>query len=101
MKSDDPGNYHQDTTKPGEGNKIASTTNAPVEQVFIHECNAWIKLDLHPHIVYCHYVREIDGIPSIFSEWMDGGSLKEAPTSGAGRYLYWKCSQANADGATG
>jgi WD40 repeat protein/tRNA A-37 threonylcarbamoyl transferase component Bud32 len=57
--------------------------NEEQKQAFIHECNAWIKLDLHPHIVYCHYVREIDGIPSIFSEWMDGGSLKEAITSDA------------------
>ena len=42
---------------------------------FIHECDAWINLGLHPHIVSCHYVREIDGTPNIFAEWMDGGSL--------------------------
>jgi WD40 repeat protein len=56
--------------------------NEGQKKAFIDECDAWIKLDLHPHIVYCHYVREIDGIPSIFSEWMDGGSLKEAIKSG-------------------
>jgi WD40 repeat protein len=56
--------------------------NAAQKKAFIRECDAWIKLNLHPHIVYCHYVREIDGIPSIFSEWMDGGNLKEAITSG-------------------
>lgn len=44
---------------------------------FIHECEAWINLGLHPHIVSCYYVREIDGIPSIFAEWMEGGSLKD------------------------
>ncbi|MDR2401677.1 MAG: protein kinase [Deferribacteraceae bacterium] len=43
---------------------------------FTHECEAWIDLGLHPHIVSCYYVREIGGVPSIFSEWMDGGSLK-------------------------
>ena len=43
---------------------------------FVHECEAWINLELHQHIVSCYYVREIGGIPSIFSEWMDGGSLK-------------------------
>ena len=43
---------------------------------FVHECEAWINLGLHPHIVSCYYVRGIGGIPSIFSEWMDGGSLK-------------------------
>ena len=42
---------------------------------FIHECDSWIKLGLHPNIVSCYYVREIDGIPTIFSEWMERGSL--------------------------
>ena len=45
---------------------------------FARECEAWINLGLHPHIVSCYYVREIDNVPSIFSEWMDGGSLKNA-----------------------
>ncbi len=48
------------------------------KEAFIGECDHWIKLGLHPHIVSCYYVREIDGIPSIFAEWMDGGSLKGA-----------------------
>ncbi len=47
------------------------------KQMFINECEAWINLGLHPHIVSCYYVREIAGTPSIFSEWMDGGSLKD------------------------
>ena len=45
---------------------------------FIRECEAWINLGLHPNIVSCYYVREISGTPSIFSEWMDGGSLEGA-----------------------
>ena len=45
---------------------------------FVHECEAWINLGLHPYIVSCYYVREIGNVPSIFSEWMDGGSLKNA-----------------------
>ena len=49
---------------------------------FIHECEAWINLGLHPNIVSCYYVREISGTPSIFSEWMDGGSLESAITKG-------------------
>lgn len=47
------------------------------KELFKNECKSWIGLGLHPHIVSCYYVREIDGIPSIFSEWMDGGSLKD------------------------
>ncbi|MDR1162128.1 MAG: serine/threonine protein kinase, partial [Tannerellaceae bacterium] len=57
--------------------------NEAQKQAFIHECDAWINLGLHPHIVSCYYVREIGGIPSIFSEWMDGGSLKGYINSGA------------------
>lgn len=44
---------------------------------FISECENWIMLGMHPGIVSCYYVREISGIPTIFSEWMDGGSLKD------------------------
>ncbi|MFZ2658641.1 MAG: hypothetical protein WAX69_27155 [Victivallales bacterium] len=40
------------------------------KQNFIHECDAWINLGLHPHIVSCYYVREINGTPNIFAEWM-------------------------------
>ena len=51
--------------------------NKKQKKNFASECENWIKLGLHPNIVSCYYVREINGIPSIFSEWMDGGSLKE------------------------
>ncbi|OGV56472.1 MAG: hypothetical protein A2X45_03405 [Lentisphaerae bacterium GWF2_50_93] len=52
------------------------------KQNFIHECDAWINLGLHPHIVSCYYVREIDGTPNIFAEWMDGGSLSSLISGG-------------------
>ncbi|MDR0748753.1 MAG: protein kinase [Tannerellaceae bacterium] len=45
--------------------------------IFIKECLNLFKLGLHEHIVLCYYVREIDGVLSIFSEWMSGGSLKD------------------------
>ena len=46
------------------------------KKLFIDECQHWIKLGLHPNIVSCYYVREIDGVPTIFSEWMENGDLK-------------------------
>ena len=52
------------------------------KQNFIRECDTWITLGLHPNIVSCYYVRLIDGIPTIFSEWMDGGDLAHAINSG-------------------
>ena len=43
---------------------------------FINECQSWINLGLHPNIVSCYYVREMEGVPTIFSEWMENGSLE-------------------------
>lgn len=45
------------------------------QQMFISECSHWFNLGVHTHIVRCHFVREVGGVPSIFSEWIDGGSL--------------------------
>ena len=46
------------------------------KQNFTDECRHWINLGLHPNIVSCYYVREIEGVPAIFSEWMENGSLE-------------------------
>ncbi len=43
---------------------------------FIEECKSWINLGLHPNIVSCYYVRSLGEVPTIFSEWMDNGSLE-------------------------
>ena len=50
---------------------------------FVAECENWINLGLHPNIVACYYVRDISGVPSIFSEWMDNGSLKDRIRDGS------------------
>ena len=50
---------------------------------FVEECETWINLGLHPNIVSCYYVREIGGVPTIFSEWMDGGSLSDRIRDGS------------------
>ena len=44
---------------------------------FTRECETWINLGLHPHIVSCHYVRTLGGIPRVFAEYVEGGTLKE------------------------
>ena len=53
------------------------------KEEFIHECEAWISLGLHPNIVSCYYVREIGGVPSIFSEWMEYGDLERHISDGS------------------
>ncbi|MHC4860268.1 MAG: protein kinase domain-containing protein, partial [Planctomycetota bacterium] len=44
---------------------------------FIRECETWIDLGLHPHIVSCYYVRSLGDIPRVFAEYVEGGSLSE------------------------
>ena len=53
------------------------------KQNFIGECQSWINLGLHPNIVSCYYVREIEGVPAIFSEWMENGSLENRIQDGS------------------
>ncbi|MHC9540899.1 MAG: protein kinase [Vulcanimicrobiota bacterium] len=51
--------------------------NSAVRESFAAECQGWVNLGLHPHIVSCCYVREIEGLPCIFAEFMEGGSLDD------------------------
>lgn len=44
---------------------------------FTREAETWVNLGLHPHTVSCYYVREIDGLPRVFAECVEGGSLKD------------------------
>ena len=45
------------------------------QKMFISECRNWFNLGVHPHIVRCHFVREVNGTPSVFSEWIEKGSI--------------------------
>ena len=49
---------------------------------FEREAGTWVNLGLHPHTVSCVYVRTIDGMPRVFAEWVDGGSLAEVVAAG-------------------
>jgi WD40 repeat protein/serine/threonine protein kinase len=49
---------------------------------FETEAQTWVELGLHPNIVACVYVRRLDGLPRVFAEWIDTGSLSEAIESG-------------------
>jgi WD40 repeat protein len=44
---------------------------------FIGEAEAWVNLGLHPHTVSCYYVRTLGGIPRVFAEYVEGGSLSD------------------------
>jgi len=44
---------------------------------FIREAETWVDLGKHPNIATAFYVRELKGIPGIFIEYADGGSLTD------------------------
>jgi len=49
---------------------------------FEAEAATWVGLGLHPHVVACAYVRRLGGVPRVFAEWLDGGSLAERVVDG-------------------
>ncbi|MBI4665089.1 MAG: protein kinase [Nitrospinae bacterium] len=44
---------------------------------FEREAETWVNLGLHPNIVSCYYVRRLGGLPRVFAEFIDGGSMQE------------------------
>ncbi|MDR2301758.1 MAG: protein kinase [Deltaproteobacteria bacterium] len=46
-------------------------------QALKNEAETWVALGLHPHVVTCHYVRPMMGVPAIFMEYISGGSVKD------------------------
>ncbi|MFF5157794.1 protein kinase [Streptomyces sp. NPDC000348] len=52
---------------------------------FEAEAQSWVDLGLHPHTVHCAYVRRLGGVPRVFAEWVDGGSLAEGVRN---RHIY-------------
>ncbi len=41
------------------------------------EADAWISMGMHPNIASCYYVLNINMVPHLFIEYVDGGSLAE------------------------
>lgn len=46
-------------------------------QNFVNAADEWVGLGLFPHIVSCHYVRHLGGIPRLFLEFVAGSSLAD------------------------
>ncbi len=64
----------------------ANFTHAPSQvTAFEQEIETWAELGLHPNVATCHYSRQINGVPCVFAEFVDGGSLRDWITS---RRLY-------------
>ena len=44
---------------------------------FFREAEAWMGLGMHPNICCAYYVQEMSGIPWLFIEYVDGGTLTQ------------------------
>lgn len=43
---------------------------------FLREAELWVDLGVHPNIATCYYARVINGLPRLFIEYVDGGTLE-------------------------
>ncbi len=50
--------------------------NPDIQQMFFNEIRIWIDLPAHPNIAACRFFRTISGTLGIFSEYVDGKTLK-------------------------
>ena len=57
---------------------------------FLREAETWIDLGVHPHIVQCLFVMDIAGLPSLFLDYLTGGSLKQWIDAGHVRPGQWE-----------
>lgn len=44
---------------------------------FMREAELWVNLGVHPNIATCYYARVINGLPRLFIEYVDGGTLED------------------------
>ncbi len=51
--------------------------NEDLKARFMEEAESWVELGLHPHITTCYYVAQIEGMPRIVLEYVEGGTLKD------------------------
>jgi serine/threonine protein kinase/WD40 repeat protein len=47
------------------------------KELFLKEAEAWVDLGLHPNIVQCWYVREIEEVACVFADYVAGGTLRD------------------------
>jgi len=48
----------------------------------LNEANSWVRMGMHPNVATCYYVLNLDEVPHLFIEYVDGGNLKDWLTAG-------------------
>lgn len=51
--------------------------NLTYQEGFLREATTWVSLGTHPNIVQCWFVRECNGVPALFLDYLIGGSLDD------------------------
>lgn len=51
-------------------------------QNVVREAQTWIHLGIHPNVASCYFVKKFNGIPVIFMDYVDDGSLSDYISSG-------------------
>ncbi|MDM8527421.1 hypothetical protein QUF58_04345, partial [Anaerolineales bacterium HSG24] len=51
-------------------------TNPRVRKLFEAEVNHWVKLEKHPNIVQCEFLKTVDNLSFMFLEWIAGDKAK-------------------------
>lgn len=64
-------------------------SNDTDKERWLLEAQTWIDLGVHPNIVRCWFIREHEGIPLLFLDYIAGGSLKEAIEQGRFGLANW------------
>ena len=57
--------------------KSASLAEPEYYSKFLKAAKAWSELRMHPHIATCYFMRNIEDVPLLFVEYVDGSSLRE------------------------
>lgn len=55
--------------------RITATDERRLESLFQNECNIWLNLGTHPHVVSAFYTIKINNILRLFMEYVPGSSL--------------------------
>jgi serine/threonine protein kinase/WD40 repeat protein len=55
-----------------------SALDERARRTVVREAEAWSGLGLHPFVTTCYYTRVRDGVPWLFAEFVEGGSLQQA-----------------------
>ena len=68
----------------------ASVETKEARDRVVKEAETWIRMGVHPNIVRCWFVRPVQGLPGLFLDLIEGGSLEDKLESQVLRPGHWE-----------